>query len=602
LRELTTMNRGASLRSRRLLVVDDKLEIHDDFAKILGPKPEADGLEGDEAALFGTTPSAPQAAFELDFADRGEMALELVRRSIAADLPYALAFVDVRMPTGWDGIRTVGELWTIDPRIQIVLCTAYSDYSWDDITTRLGVGTDFLILKKPFEVIEVRQIAHALTQKWGLLQEKERHLDQLELEVTRRTAELAEANARLQEEMASNARIEKERRHAQKLEALGRLAAGVGHEINNPLTFISGNLAFCREELDRLALARPDVSFAPMSDAIDDAACGAERIRRIVGEIKQFSRTSEAALGPVDVRASVRAAHRLVDSMVRHRASFIERFDALPNVIGEQSQLEQVLVNLLMNAAHALPIESAATNEIVVAARICDGEVILEVQDNGVGIAEENLERVFDPFFTTREVGEGSGLGLSISRGIVERFGGRIEIESQVGRGTVVRTRLRRAVTQPPPAPAPRAGAAEETAPEIPVGRLLLIDDEPLVLHVMQRMLRSFEVCAMTDGAEAVKRYQAGDFDLVLCDLMMPGFSGMDVHGALAKLGPEHVQRMVFVTGGAYTTEGAAFLATVTNPHLDKPFNSEQLRRLVESQIALLGTRARAAPRPPPSR
>ena len=492
------------------------------------------------------------------------------------------------MPTGWDGIRTVGELWTVDPRIQIVLCTAYSDYSWDDITARLGVGTDFLILKKPFEVIEVRQIAHALTQKWCLLQEKKRHLDELELEVTRRTAELAEANARLQEEMASSARVEKERRHAQKLEALGRLAAGVGHEINNPLTFITGNLAFCREEIDRLALDCPDVSFAPMSDAIADAASGAERIRRIVGEIKQFSRASEAALGPVDVRASVRAAHRLVDSMVRHRASFIERFDALPNVIGEQSQLEQVLVNLLMNAAHALPVESAATNEIIVAARASDGDVILEVQDNGVGIAEENLERVFDPFFTTREVGEGSGLGLSISRGIVERFGGRIEIESQVGRGTVVRTRLRRAATQPPSAPA-LAGATPESATEIPVARLLLIDDEPLVLHVMQRMLRSFEVCAMTDGAEAVKRYQAGDFDLILCDLMMPGFSGMDVHGALARLGPEHVQRMVFVTGGAYTTEGAAFLATVTNPHLDKPFNAEQLRRLVESRIAALG-------------
>ena len=590
------MDGSASLRSRRLLVVDDKLEIHDDFAKILGPLPEPDGLDQEEAALFGETPSAPRAAFELDFADRGELGLELVRRSIAADSPYALAFVDVRMPTGWDGIRTVGELWTVDPRIQIVLCTAYSDYSWDDITARLGVGTDFLILKKPFEVIEVRQIAHALTQKWGLLQEKKRHLDQLELEVTRRTAELAQANARLQEEMASSARLEKERRHAQKLEALGRLAAGVGHEINNPLTFISGNLVFCREELDRLATSCPDVSFAPMSDAIDDAASGAERIRRIVGEIKQFSRTSEAALGPVDVRASVRAAHRLVDSMVRHRASFIQRFDALPNVIGEQSQLEQVLVNLFMNAAHALPVESAATNEIVVAARASDGDVILEVQDNGVGIAEENLERVFDPFFTTREVGEGSGLGLSISRGIVERFGGRIEIESQVGRGTVVRTRLRRAATQPPAAAAPRA--AEEPAPVLPVGRLLLIDDEPLVLHVMQRMLRSFDVCAMTDGADAVKRYQTGDFDLVLCDLMMPGFSGMDVHAAMTGLGPEHVARMVFVTGGAYTTEGAAFLATVTNPHLDKPFNSAQLRQLVESRIAALGLRNRVPPGP----
>jgi CheY-like chemotaxis protein len=129
-----------------------------------------------------------------------------------------------------------------------------------------------------------------------------------------------------------------------------------------------------------------------------------------------------------------------------------------------------------------------------------------------------------------------------------------------------------------------------------PVGRLLLIDDEPLVLHVMQRMLRAFDVCAMTDGAEAVRRYQAGDFDLVLCDLMMPGFSGMDVHAAMTRLGPEHVARMVFVTGGAYTTEGAAFLATVTNPHLDKPFNSAQLRQLVESRIAALGLRDRVPP------
>jgi len=587
------MNATPVLRSRRLLVVDDKLEIHEDFAKILGPQPEWDDLDRDEAALFGTILSAPQIAFDLDFADRGEVGLELVHRSVADGEPYALAFVDIRMPSGWDGVRTVAELWSADPRIQIVLCTAYADYSWDEITGRLGVGTDFLILKKPFEVIEVRQIAHALTQKWALLQEKKRHLEVLEEEVRRRTAELAAANEQLQVEMTSRVRIEKERRHAQKLEALGRLAAGIGHEINNPLTFIHGSLIFCREELVRLVVACPDVSFRPMSDAIDDATGGTERIARIVGEIRQFSRASEAALGPVDVRATVQAAARMVDHMVRYRASLIERIAEVPAVIADASQLEQVLVNLLMNAAQALLPETAAANEIAVSAHLeGSGDVVIEVRDNGVGIAEENLERVFDPFFTTREVGQGTGLGLSISRGIVERFGGRIEIESELGRGTVVRVRLRRAALVAEAAPPPRS---IDVAPAISNRgrRILVIDDEPAVLHVMRRMLSAFDVSVTTDGAEGIELYRGGGFDLVLCDLMMPGVSGMDVHRGLTELGPEHVERMVFVTGGAYTDEGAAFLAGVSNPYLDKPFSKAQLHQLIETQLTALERRAR---------
>jgi diguanylate cyclase (GGDEF)-like protein/PAS domain S-box-containing protein len=180
----------------RILIVDDNESIHDDLKKILLPRAIDSELAADEALLFGAT-VATGVIFEIDSAFQGQEGLERVQQAQAEDRPYALAFVDVRMPPGWDGVETIGHLWRVDPKLQIVICTAHSDYNWNDISQRLGVSDNFVVLKKPFDIIEVSQLAHAMTAKWASMQQASLRMEELDRLVERRTSELSSVNARL---------------------------------------------------------------------------------------------------------------------------------------------------------------------------------------------------------------------------------------------------------------------------------------------------------------------------------------------------------------------------------------------------------------------
>lgn len=190
--------------NRRILVVDDNLSIHEDFRKILAPPTDADALDKARAALFGEAPSLPtKVRYELDFASQGREALGLVQSAQYQGRPYAVAFVDMRMPPGWDGVETIEHLWYVDPEIQIVICTAYSDHPWEEVGRRLGDPDKLLILMKPFDSIEVVQLANALTKKWSLARTVKMQLESLSSSVNQRTAELQAANLQLQEHVSS---------------------------------------------------------------------------------------------------------------------------------------------------------------------------------------------------------------------------------------------------------------------------------------------------------------------------------------------------------------------------------------------------------------
>lgn len=207
------MNNMPADKNQRVLVIDDNRAIHDDFRKILSPATAtAAALDATEAAVFGSpTDAVQQTRFELDSAYQGQEGLRLVQKALAAGRPYAVAFVDVRMPPGWDGVETTRNVWAIDPDLQIVLCTAYSDYSWGELFEKLGERDGLLILKKPFDGVEALQLAHALTEKWRLHQQSRRKMEELESRVAARTADLAETNAALQEENSARKQTEVER-------------------------------------------------------------------------------------------------------------------------------------------------------------------------------------------------------------------------------------------------------------------------------------------------------------------------------------------------------------------------------------------------------
>ncbi|MFZ5481288.1 MAG: ATP-binding protein [Myxococcota bacterium] len=371
--------------------------------------------------------------------------------------------------------------------------------------------------------------------------------------------------------------------HADRLAALGSITAALAHEINNPLTWVAGNLGLAIDALSGLKEAAESTA-APRGMArgislavqsLEHALQGSDRIRRIVADLRDFSGPDELDRRPVDVRTLVDTALRVCGNEVRHRAQVVREYAEVPSVRANMTQLGQVFLNLLVNAAQAIPAGRAEQNRIHVRVDVDrDGFVLVEVRDTGTGIAPEYLDRIFDPFFTTRPIGAGRGMGLSVAHGIVSDHGGEISVRSQVGLGSAFRVRL-------PAAPVPVEEAVDDDLAFEPGrrGRVLIVDDEPLVLDVLGKLLEEWhDVETCTSGAAALQLLLAGTpVDAVLCDLMMPDMTGMDIYEALARARPDVLDRIVFITGGAFTERATSFLQRVPNPRLEKPFEVQRL-------------------------
>jgi CheY-like chemotaxis protein len=255
-----------------------------------------------------------------------------------------------------------------------------------------------------------------------------------------------------------------------------------------------------------------------------------------------------------------------------------------PRVAAAESALVQVIGNLLVNAGHAVAERGSGLGSIVVrTTTIPSGEVAIEVRDDGVGLSPDDLRRIGEPCFTTRARAGGLGLGLFVSRGILTAHGGRLETESQLGAGTTVRVVLPSLLT-PPVAPAARA--SPPTAPSTR-RRLLLVDDDPAVLRSLDRALRrNWEVVSVASGSAALDAVRATPFDVVVCDLMMPGMSGMEVADVLRRSHPELFARTLFLTGGAVDEKAARFLERSDIRHELKPVRLDALERALASVVA----------------
>jgi two-component system, NtrC family, sensor kinase len=264
----------------------------------------------------------------------------------------------------------------------------------------------------------------------------------LEQMVRARTAELESTNARLADSLRQLKSIQAQLMFADRLASVGRLAAGVGHEINNPLAYVISNLNYVHKELTRSQGTPTEEERQEVMTAIADAREGAERVRVIVQDLKTLSRPDDTASGLADLTTVVRSSMKIASHEIRRRARLVDALGELPPVQGNPARLGQVFLNLLINAAHAIPEGRAEENEIRVSAREEEGRVTVEIRDTGCGIPQENLERIFDPFFTTKPVGEGTGLGLALCHSIITALGGGITVESELNRGTTFRVSL----------------------------------------------------------------------------------------------------------------------------------------------------------------
>jgi signal transduction histidine kinase len=374
-----------------------------------------------------------------------------------------------------------------------------------------------------------------------------------------------------------------------RLTSLGTLAAGVAHEINNPLAYVLLNLGYVTEELPKLLGAVQSDRAHEVGVALEHARDGAERIRDIVRSLKTFSRPENETLAPLDVTQVLEATLAMVANEIRHRARLVKDLAKVPEVVANEARLGQVFLNLLMNAVQALPEERSGANEIRVVTRPSGDRVVVEVHDNGVGISPQVRGRIFEPFFTTKPVGIGTGLGLAICHGIVTSLGGTLTVESEMGRGSVFRVELPAAGRTIGEKAAARAGV--DRLPSVAAasrGRILVVDDEPVVCFSLERLLSSEgDVVAVTSAKEGLAHIERGErFDVILCDLMMPEMDAPAMHEALTKAAPAQAERMVFVTGGAFTTRAREFLARVPNPRLSKPFDVDALLELVRARVA----------------
>jgi signal transduction histidine kinase len=387
---------------------------------------------------------------------------------------------------------------------------------------------------------------------------------------------------------SENHRLQRDR-----MAALGTLSAGVAHEINNPLTYVLVNLEHVLRRLRAASASRdPGAELASgtsdglpgLVHALQHAVEGGHRIRRVVSDLLTFAQGDIERSGLLDVRGIVESASQLAWHEIRHRARLSKTFAEVPLIEANEGRLGQVFLNLLINAAHAIPEGQADRHEVRIVTHTDEmGNAVVEVSDTGVGIAPQDLARVFDPFFTTKGH-EGSGLGLAMSHGTIRRLRGEITVASTVGQGTTFRVVLR-------PAQRRRSGPpSSRNEPRIqPRKRVLLIDDEKRLGEAIARALSDdHDVELESEARTALDRLRGGEtFDVILCDLMMPVMTGMDLYAEVMQGDPKLASRFVFMTGGAFSARAQAFLQTVGTPCLQKPVDMSHLRSLIARAKAL---------------
>jgi signal transduction histidine kinase len=579
------MNASTASRNNRILVIDDNKAICEDIRKILRSQERNPALAEAGAAVFGEdAPAPPALSFHVEAAWQGEAGLRMIEAAAAAGQPYAMAFVDVRMPPGWDGVETIARIWNRHPDLQVVICTAHTDYSWEEMVRVLGRSDSLLILKKPFDNLEVLQLANALTQKWSLHHELTCRLNDLDRLVAQRTIELQSANEQLRKEIAEQIKLENQLRQAQKMEAVGQLAAGIAHDFNNILTVVQGNASL-------LLAGKPPAS--PDCRSLQNICEASGRAAKLVGQLLMFCRKQVVELRPTHLRDTVAALAQMLPRVMTPAIKIDAHIAAgLPQINADGAMMETLLMNLAINARDAMP-EGGILSIAAVPATLAQAEVSanpnaregqfvrLSVGDTGAGIPPEILPRIFEPFFTTKPVGKGTGLGLATVYGIVQQHQGWVEVQTQVQHGTIFHVFLPALAANEPRKTAPPASPATPPAAR---ETILVVDDEPDLRDLVTQVLEGggYKVVSAGSGAEALEQWTRhhGNIHLLLTDIVMPdGLTGRKLADRLRSEDPR--LRVVFTSGYCAGQPGTELANVEERSFLPKPYRPASLLRIV---------------------
>ena len=432
------------------------------------------------------------------------------------------------------------------------------------------------------------QNAAAAIDNYELYQDVVEANAELEQRVRERTAELSHTNEELSrrsqelEETLMTLRVaEMQLLQQEKLAVAGQLAATVAHEINSPCAYALSNL----EEIGAvLAEEKGDgeiVDTASLRERVSEAIDGVRRVTRIVRDLKGFGRPPDNDWSLVAIDDVIDHAMRILGNELRHRADVQLEVAAGVVVHGNADRLVQVTVNLLLNAVQAVEAAGGPRRDIAVLLRRDGQDAVLEVSDTGIGMDPDTVAKVFDPFFTTKQQQNGSGLGLSVTKSIIEQHAGEVSVTSALGQGTTFLLRLPladpQAITEEP-----RESATQSLRPGERLS-VLIVEDEPLLLRAYKRRLgNEFDLEVADHGAEALEKMLRANYDVIVCDLMMPGMSGPELFHSVVEARPGFERRFIFVTGGAFGADATRFVAAATVPILDKPVDMAALSRAIK--------------------
>jgi len=689
------MKVGPQTPNHRILVIDDNATIHADFRKILCPTNGGDAnLDRMEAALFDEVqPKVDSLKFEVDSAYQGQEGLEMVTKAVAENRPYAMAFVDVRMPPGWDGVETIAHIWKVYPEIQIVVCTAYADYSWEELRAEVGQPDSLVVLKKPFDNVEVQQLAHALTRKWQLNLQAGLQMAELEAMVQKRTAELERTNAELvatqerfskafhaspipsgiqtlpdlrfvdvnegfikltgcsREELVGHAanelfiwenpatmdqwleqvarnedmrdqaaqvrhqsgvlrdvlvslapvsldgkshalllaqditerlQLERQLRQAQKMEGIGQLAAGVAHDFNNILTVIQGHAGMVKEFVD---------AKSPAIKSTEQILKASERAATLIRQLLMFSRKQVMQFRTLDLNDCLTNCITMTERLMgEHIQVEFNPGAELPPIHGDSTMIQQVVMNLSVNARDAMPDGGQvkiATADVKVKRDATpmdpearDGHFLcLTFADSGCGMNAEVLGHIFEPFFTTKAVGKGTGLGLATVYGIIRQHGGWLEVESQPAKGTTFRIFL-----PPSEQPVETLEVTEHAALSTGHETILVVEDEEDLLDMVAQILtvQGYQVITANSGRQAIEMWERTNpaVDILVTDMVMPGgIMGRELACELVARNPD--LKVIFTSGYSPGLAGKEISLMQSRNFLPKPYSIYKLAQLI---------------------